>query len=204
MARATFLSFPAAGHINPTLPVVAELVRRGEHVDYHATEAYRPRIEATGARFLSYGNETMSIGRQVDPSVLGAIPADFIVRPHVPQLRVLERCALFLTHAGMNSVNEALYHGVPLLLRPAHADQFVVARRVAELGAGHILDGGTLTAASLRSSARRLLAHAGYRSAAERVAASLRETRGVSGAADDILAYRPDASNAIAPDETGR
>ena len=34
MSRIVYFNIPAHGHVNPTLPVVAELVRRGEHVVY--------------------------------------------------------------------------------------------------------------------------------------------------------------------------
>jgi hypothetical protein len=36
-----FIEMPASGHVNPALPVVQELVRRGEHITYYATEEFR-------------------------------------------------------------------------------------------------------------------------------------------------------------------
>src|SRR5581483_11360303 len=54
MARVAFFNLPAYGHINPTLPVVAELVRRGESVVYYSNEEFRDVIEKTGARFCKY------------------------------------------------------------------------------------------------------------------------------------------------------
>jgi UDP:flavonoid glycosyltransferase YjiC (YdhE family) len=45
---------PTRGHVNPTLPVVAELARRGHHVIYTLSEGYRHKIEATGATFRAY------------------------------------------------------------------------------------------------------------------------------------------------------
>jgi UDP:flavonoid glycosyltransferase YjiC (YdhE family) len=41
----------------------------------------------------------------------------------------------------MNSVNESLYFGVPMVLFPLHSEQRIVADRVAELGAGIKLKG---------------------------------------------------------------
>ena len=55
MSTVCVIGHPAAGHINPTLPVVGELVRRGERAVYFATEPFRSRIEATGASFRTYG-----------------------------------------------------------------------------------------------------------------------------------------------------
>jgi UDP:flavonoid glycosyltransferase YjiC (YdhE family) len=33
----------------------------------------------------------------------------------VPQLEILERCSLFITHCGMNSINESVYYGCPMV-----------------------------------------------------------------------------------------
>jgi MGT family glycosyltransferase len=56
VAKAVVLNLPEHGHMNATYPVVAELVRRGEDVVYYATEPYRARVVATGARYASYGD----------------------------------------------------------------------------------------------------------------------------------------------------
>ena len=54
MPKALFFNVPGHGHINPSLPLVAELIRRGHQVAYFATEEYRAKIEATGAAFRAY------------------------------------------------------------------------------------------------------------------------------------------------------
>ena len=54
MAKYVFLNIPAYGHVNPTFPVVKELVRRGEEVVYFLTEDFRAAVEATGATFRAY------------------------------------------------------------------------------------------------------------------------------------------------------
>ncbi len=51
MSTAIFFGTPEYGHTNPSLPVVAELVRRGEHIIYYSLEEFRPVIEHTGQRF---------------------------------------------------------------------------------------------------------------------------------------------------------
>jgi len=52
--RIVFFGFPARGHTAPSLPVVAELVRRGAEVDYHSTPPFKALIEGAGARFVAY------------------------------------------------------------------------------------------------------------------------------------------------------
>lgn len=54
MSTIAFLSIGMHGHVNPTLPVVAELVRRGHTVTYHTSPAFREEIEATGASVYLY------------------------------------------------------------------------------------------------------------------------------------------------------
>lgn len=49
MARVLFINAGSEGHINPTLQVVDELISRGEEVVYFSIEAFRERIEKTGA-----------------------------------------------------------------------------------------------------------------------------------------------------------
>ncbi|MGH1256196.1 MULTISPECIES: macrolide family glycosyltransferase [Bacillus] len=49
MARVLFINAGSEGHINPTLQVVEELISRGEEVVYFSIEAFRDRIEKTGA-----------------------------------------------------------------------------------------------------------------------------------------------------------
>lgn len=53
------LGHPAAGHVNPTLPVIAELARRGECVTYFSSSVFRSKIESTGSQFHSYGEQSL-------------------------------------------------------------------------------------------------------------------------------------------------
>jgi MGT family glycosyltransferase len=52
--KGLFLSLPLHGHINPSLPLVRELVGRGDEIVYCSAAAFAARIEQTGARYRSY------------------------------------------------------------------------------------------------------------------------------------------------------
>ena len=54
MSKLLFVTPPAHGHLNPVLPVMQELVQRGEQVLCLNNEEFRPQIEATGAHFRAY------------------------------------------------------------------------------------------------------------------------------------------------------
>jgi MGT family glycosyltransferase len=132
----------------------------------------------------------MSVSRKIDISQLGAIPPNFLVRHWVPQLLVLSKANLFLTRSGINSVNESLYYGVPMLLFPEIMEQKLVATQVSSAGAGVILDERKIGAEELRRHVEDVLRHPKSQQAARRVGASLRAAGGYERAADEILRYR--------------
>lgn len=60
----------------------------------------------------------LAVGSHTFPARLGRPPANPLVRASVPQLEVLRRTAVFVTHGGTNSTLEGLSHGVPLAVIP--------------------------------------------------------------------------------------
>jgi MGT family glycosyltransferase len=56
MSRTLFVNIPAHGHVNPTLPLVAELAARGEDVHYTLTPDFGPQVRGAGAALLPYGS----------------------------------------------------------------------------------------------------------------------------------------------------
>ncbi|MHA5053206.1 macrolide family glycosyltransferase [Streptomyces sp. SD15] len=134
------------------------------------------------------GTVVISTG-QTDPDALGPLPTNVLARRSVPQLEVLARAALFVTHGGMNSANEAMYAGVPLLVVPQGADQPMVARRVVELGAGLSIRTEDVTEDSVRALARRLLDDPRFRTAATTLQAAQQEAGGYRRAADELEQY---------------
>ncbi len=63
MAKFVFINIPSRSHINPTLPIVQELVARGEEVIYYLTELFRAEVEATGATFRGYETKIEQINK---------------------------------------------------------------------------------------------------------------------------------------------
>ncbi|MCR8842312.1 glycosyl transferase [Paenibacillus sp. SC116] len=130
----------------------------------------------------------LSSGKDTDMEPLAdCIPSNFIVRPYIPQLEVLERADAFVTHAGMNSVSEALYYNVPMVMIPLTSDQPLVSNRVQELGAGITLDHHTLTAEVLREALMQVLGDSSFKQQAFHIGESLRQAGGYIRAADTII-----------------
>ncbi len=132
----------------------------------------------------------MSVGSRTDPASLGKAPPNFLIRSRVPQLGVLARAKAFVTHAGMNSVSESMLARVPLVLFPQTAEQGLVARQVARLGAGVRLPHVDLTADHVREAVGEVILDAAYREGAERIGRSFEEGGGYRAAADAFIEYR--------------
>ncbi|WP_249978546.1 macrolide family glycosyltransferase [Vreelandella olivaria] len=60
MIRIIMIAIPAAGHVNPSVPLVRELVRRGINVTFYVTEEFRAVVEQAGATFRAYPDGTIS------------------------------------------------------------------------------------------------------------------------------------------------
>ena len=132
----------------------------------------------------------MSVGKAVDPADLGPLPETFTVAQYVPQLAVLEEADLFVTHGGMNSINEAVMGLVPLIVVPNTIEQTVNAARVEQLEGGLYLEPDRLTTVSLRQAAERVLGDPAYTRGLERIRASFLAGGGVARAADAIAAFK--------------
>ncbi|MFL5354982.1 macrolide family glycosyltransferase [Archangium sp.] len=132
----------------------------------------------------------MACGKGTDPATLGPIPSNILVRQRVPQLDVLARARVFVTHGGMNSTMEGLWHGVPLAVFPQFGDQPLNASRVSELGLGHTLSPrDALDPKALRDIVERLDTDPGYRQRLAGFQKELRDAGGHRRAADALQQY---------------
>jgi len=120
----------------------------------------------------------MAVGG-LDPTSLGPLPANFEVRARVPQVAVLRQATAFVSHAGMNSVMESLYHGVPFVAVPQIPEQRVIAGRAEQLRLGKTL--AEPTAAGLRAAVAEVES---YRPTVTAMSATVRAAGGAAAAAD--------------------
>lgn len=117
---------------------------------------------------------------------LPALPGNPIVVSYAPQLALLERASVAITHAGMNTALECLTYGVPMVAIPITNDQPGVASRIAWIGAGEIVPLNKLTATKLETALKLVLTNESYRQNALRLKQSIAESGGVKRAADII------------------
>ena len=132
----------------------------------------------------------LSAGRGSDIKRFRNVPANFIVADSVPQLAVLERASLFITHGGLNSLHESLWFGVPMVVVPQQFEQLRNALTAARGGAAIVLDDECyrrqVTGPALRAAVEKVLGDPLIRTAARALGASLHDAGGFKEAASLI------------------
>ncbi len=131
----------------------------------------------------------LSVGYKIDLSQINNIPDNFIVRNYVPQQEVLKQADLFISHGGLNSVNESLYYNVPIIVIPMANDQPAVAKRVTELGAGIELSMTSISPSLLNSTAEEILKEHSYYEGCSKIRDSFIAAGGCQRGADEIMRY---------------
>jgi MGT family glycosyltransferase len=115
----------------------------------------------------------LSLGGGLEPAEFAHLPGAPIVVPFAPQLELLKRAAVCITHAGLNTVLEALTGGVPMVAIPVTNDQPAVAARVRWTGSGAVLPLKKLNAASVRQTVSDVLSKSHYRDNARKLQAEI-------------------------------
>jgi MGT family glycosyltransferase len=123
------------------------------------------------------------------------LPGDPLVVDYAPQLALLDRAAVAITHAGLNTVLGSISRGVPMVAMPRSADQPGNAARIAYSGAGLCASFHHGTPEELRSVIQRVLSDERFRRRAKELGQAMRSAGGVPRAADiaeeALLSRRP-------------
>jgi MGT family glycosyltransferase len=132
----------------------------------------------------------MSVGKEIDILAL-SIPGNFTVKYYyeIPQLEVLKECNIFLTHGGMNSTQEGLYNGVPLLIIPQQEEQAHVAMQVVRSGSGICLNKSKVTPKLLKASVEKIISDESYRKNALIMRESFIAAGGTQRGVEEIFSY---------------
>ena len=126
----------------------------------------------------------------IDPASLKDIPANVEVGQMVPQLEILSQASVFITHAGMGGVGEAIYFGVPMIAIPQMEEQAITARQIEKNGLGTaFLDKTAITSASLKAAIQELLEDASYRDTAKDFSDDMKSLGGAAASAEALLRF---------------
>jgi MGT family glycosyltransferase len=137
----------------------------------------------------------LSVGKNVNPEDLGPVPSNTLVVHIAPQIELLKRAALCITHAGLNTALESLGQGIPMVAIPIAYDQPGVAARIAYHGVGEFIEIDDLTAEGLAELVLKVMKNPAYRNKALYFQNVIAKARGLDFAADTIeQAFRKSAS----------
>ncbi|BFM38252.1 nucleotide disphospho-sugar-binding domain-containing protein [Synechocystis sp. LKSZ1] len=105
----------------------------------------------------------LSLGSATGIDPLPTFPSDPLVCWYVPQLEILKKASLVITHAGLKTTLEAISNGVPLVALPIANDQPGVAARIAWSGCGEFIPVKQVTVAKLKATIHQVLTNPSYR-----------------------------------------
>lgn len=128
----------------------------------------------------------ISLGGSTSPKSLGKLPGSPLVVEYAPQLELLQKATLTITHAGPNTVLESLSNGVPMVAIPITNDQPGTAARLAWAGTGEMIPLARLSVPRLREAIKRVLTENSYKQNAVRLQKAIESAGGVSRSADII------------------
>lgn len=125
----------------------------------------------------------MAIGRDRRIEDFEPLPPNFIVVNYAPQVKLIQRASIVVTHGGVNSVNETLSYGKPMLVAYLGRDLIEMAQRIAFNGAGIRLNAKRVTPGKIRKAILEILRDPRYTRAAEGIQHSFNRAQGARTAA---------------------
>jgi MGT family glycosyltransferase len=137
-------------------------------------------------------NALEPLGRTVQVVLNSAAAAELVVPPHVlvaarvPMLELMPRLDAVICQAGQSTVNEALVHGVPMVVAPIRLGELVVAGQVARAGAGLEVSFAEATPAELGAAVTAVLDEPAYRDRAMLIKDEFAAAGGTRAAADHL------------------
>ena len=148
-----------------------------------STEVFRDILEGLSDEDVDV---VVTVGSDQDPSDVAPVPANARVERFIPQADLLPECAVVVHHGGAGTTFGCLAHGVPQVVIPQGADNFINAEIIERVGAGRSLRPGYNGASAIRDAVRRAIEDPGYREVGRRVADEIASMPGPSDVARSI------------------
>ena len=126
----------------------------------------------------------LSVGSNIQMDDIGPIPASAIVVTKAPQMELLKRSELCITHAGINTTLESLALGVPMVAIPVGFDQPGIAARIVYHGVGKSVPVASMNKEDLSGAIQEVLGNPSYRDTARRFQRTIAQTHGLDRAAE--------------------
>ena len=183
---------PAVAHAGAALPAWwSEIdgarpvvhVTQGTVANTDFSSLVRPTIDGLADRDVLVLVSTG--GRPVES--VGPVPANVRVERYLPYAELFPRLDVLVTNGGYGGVQQALAHGIPLVVAGQTEDKIEVTARVGWSGTGINLRTNAASPAKVAAAVDRVLREPSYRAAAERIGVDIRATDALS-TLDGVLA----------------
>lgn len=125
-------------------------------------------------------------------------PPHILIAPRVPMLELMPRLDAVVCQAGQSTVNEALVHGVPMVVAPIRLAEAAVAEQVVRAGVGVAASIMESTSEQLAAAVTSILDDPGYRARARQLSEEFRRAGGTDAAAERLAALTPGVAQ-VAP-----
>lgn len=130
----------------------------------------------------------VTVGLDNDPKELGSVGSNVRVERYIPQSEVLPRCSVVVHHGGSGTMFGALAHGIPQVVVPQGADNFLNAELVAKCGAGLSVLPELLNPTGIRRCVRAVLDDSSFSTSAEKLATEVAAMAGANEVAGELAA----------------
>jgi len=128
----------------------------------------------------------ITLGGRRNLEAFADLPGNPLVVSNAPQLDLLKRADLVITHAGPNTVLETLLLGKPMLAIPLALDQPAVAAQLERVGVAEVLSPQHRSVDEIREAILKLVTENHYREAAKAMQNQLQSLEGVALAASIV------------------
>jgi MGT family glycosyltransferase len=128
----------------------------------------------------------ISLGGRRNPEMFAGLPGDPVVVRDAPQLELIKRADVVITHGGLNTALETLMEGKSMIVIPKSFDQPAGAARLEWLGVAEVLPAEGLSAKQICVALAKMSNDPRYRKSAKEVQAKILSARGLERAADVI------------------
>ncbi len=162
---------------------------------------FNDRVDILKTCIKALGNTqwqvVLSRGQKNIAASLGPVPRNILVANYVPQLDVLARANIFISHAGISSVVESLYVGIPMIAIPQIPEHAIAAERIQDLGLGIAWNPDTITADQVRESVERIAQDPSFLQNHQNMPSESKDGKGYVRAVDAMLKLAREPQTAI-------
>jgi zeaxanthin glucosyltransferase len=143
--------------LSPDLPLIYCSLGSQHDIKHEVSRRFiRTVIDAVAAR--PEWQLLVSLGSRMEPEEFMPVASQVHLTRWAPQLQILSRASVMITHAGAGATKECIINGVPMLAVPLMRDQFDSADRIVHHGLGLRADVARVNAPEVSSMLEQLLA----------------------------------------------